>query len=145
MTEYSGQPNLRGERVSPPFGACTVSVMPKRGPYLRDKKTIAPQRRRTFIKEWRLFREMTVEELADKADMSTGNISAIENRRQGYSDDSLARLAEALRTTPGALLTVDPSDPTTGDFWHTWGQASADQRRQLSEIAKTIVISRARK
>lgn len=91
------------------------------------------------MKQWRLFREMTVEGLAEAAGMSTGNISAIENRRQGYSDESLAALAAALKTTPGALLTVNPEDGATGDFWHLWDQATDSQRGQLAEIARTIV------
>lgn len=83
---------------------------------------------------------MTVEDLAAAADMSTGNISALENRRQGFSDEGLSKLANALATTPAALLSINPKDEPTGDFWHMWGQASVDQRRQLSEIARTIVI-----
>lgn len=121
-----------------------TSVMPKRGPYLGTKKDQAPQRRKNlvkqnFVKQWRLFRKMTVEGLAEAADMSQGNLSAIENLRQGYSDESLAALAHALKTTTGALLNVDPSNSATGDFWHMWGQANEDQRTQLAEIAKTII------
>lgn len=82
---------------------------------------------------------MTVEGLAEAAEMSTGNISAIENRKQGYSDESLAALAIALKTTTGALLTVNPEDTTTGDFWHIWSQATEAQRGQLADIARTIV------
>lgn len=139
MTEYSAQPNYRPDGLTGPASMAKISVMPKRGPYLGMAKAKVPQRRRNYVKAWRLFRKMTVEALAEAADMSQGNLSAIENLRQGYSDESLAKLAHALKTTTGALLNVDPNEGTTGDFWALWGQATADQKSQLAEIARTIV------
>lgn len=120
-------------------GGLNISGMPKRGPHRGTKKPTPPQWRRTFIKQWRIYRGKTVETLAEEAGLSVGNVSAIENQRQGYSAESLAALADALRTTPGALLTVNPDEEATGDFWHIWGQASEAQRGQLAEIARTLV------
>lgn len=87
---------------------------------------------------------MTVEQLADAAEMSTGNLSAIENRRQGYSPESLERLAHALKTTPGALLTVNPMDETTGDFWPLWERASPEARETLRIMAGRLIGERKR-
>lgn len=82
---------------------------------------------------------MTVEELAEAAEMSTGNLSALENRRQGHSDAGLNRLAKALKTTPGALLNVNPSSEEAGDFWALWERASPKDRQTLTIMAERLV------
>ena len=82
---------------------------------------------------------MTVEELSEAAGMSTGNLSALENRRQGYSDSGLERLAKALKTTTSALLTVDPSSGATGDFWALWERASPKDRETLTIMAGRLI------
>ena len=115
--ENSAQPNFQGNGLSPVNGSFQTRGMPKRGPHrpaVEKPKPVltAP----IFLKEWRIFRTMTVEELAVAAKMSTGNISAIENRRQGYSHDGLNKLARALKTTTGALLSVNPLEANTKDF-----------------------------
>lgn len=115
--------------------------MPKRGPHQLGQRRPPQEWVRTFIKEWRIYRGLTVEELAEKAGMSVGNLSAIENRRQGYSADSLGRLAVALKTTAGALLTVNP----TGDaanFWQLWERATAADRETLTIMAERLIKKR---
>ena len=82
---------------------------------------------------------MTVEELAAAADMSTGNISAIENGRQGYSAEGLEKLAHALKTTTGALLTVNPLAGGTGEFWALWERANAKDRETLTIMAERLI------
>lgn len=74
--------------------------------------------------------------------MSTGNISAIENRRQGYSTEGLEKLAHALKTTSGALLEINPLDETTGRFWPLWDQASPENRETLRIMAERLIGSR---
>jgi transcriptional regulator with XRE-family HTH domain len=77
-----------------------------------------PQRRRRhFIREWREFRELTQQQLADRIsailridDISKATISRIEDLKQGYTQDSLEAIADALGTHPAALLTRPPSD-----------------------------------
>ena len=88
---------------------------------------------------------MTVEQLAEAAEMSTGNLSALENRRQGYSAEGLDKLAHALHTTPAALLAVDPLSEGTGEFWQFWERASPKDRVTLTIIAGRIVEGTERK
>lgn len=71
--------------------------------------------------------------------MSTGNLSALENRRQGYSAEGLEKLAHALKTTPGALLTVNPLQTGAGEFWDIWDRASAEDRETLQIMAERLV------
>lgn len=98
-----------------------------------------------FIKAWRIFRWVTVEQLAELAGMSTGNLSALENRRRGYSSEGLERIAAALRTTTGALLTVNPLDETTGDFWTLWERSSPASRETLRLMAERLIDSHSKR
>lgn len=139
MSEFSAQPNIRRSNLSPIVASATISDMPKRGPHKPKGTKPTPEYRRHFIKEWRLFRDMTVDELAEAAGMSNGNLSALENRKQGHSDAGLANLARALGTTAGALLNVNPLDPNTGDFWRLWERATKKDRDTLTIMAERLV------
>lgn len=111
--------------------------MPKRGPH-KSKAKVAPlAHRRTFIKDWRIFLGMTVAELADKAGMSTGNLSAIENQKQGYSTKSLAAIADALGVDTGTLLRVNPTEGAP--MWAIWVAATEAQREHIADLARTVV------
>ena len=92
------------------------------------------------IKNWRIYRGMTVEQLAEATGMSTGNISALENGRQGYSEVGLKTLADALCTTPAQLLEVNPLlDQGTQAFWPLWEKASPNDRETLTIMAKRLI------
>lgn len=68
--------------------------------------------------------------------MTVGNVSNLEQGKQGYSDKGLSALADALNCSPGQLLMVDPTKD--GAMWTIWESASQGQRRQIEEISKTI-------
>jgi transcriptional regulator with XRE-family HTH domain len=73
------------------------------------------RRRRHFIKEWREFRDLSQEQLAELISQATGkdttktSISRIENGEQGYTQDSLEAIADALGTHVATLLSRPPS------------------------------------
>lgn len=77
----------------------------RRGP--PERKWARPPR----LKEWRDYRDKTVEGLADEAGVSPGLISQIENRLSNGSPASLQKLATALGCTVGELF--DPPSPGT--------------------------------
>lgn len=95
------------------------------------------QRRRIFVKEWRNYRGLTQEQLAERVGMSKGNISQLEQGVQGYSQEGLEAIAEALQCDPGQLLNVDPSRDDA--IWSIWERAKEGERRMIVEVAKTIV------
>jgi transcriptional regulator with XRE-family HTH domain len=105
-------------------------------------KRVVPQfkeraRRRTFFREWRKFRGLTLEAAADRAGMTAGNLSAMERGAQGYTQSGLEALADAYQCDPGQLLTVDP---TQGDgIWSIWERAKPGDRQKIADIARTIV------
>lgn len=68
------------------------------------------RRRRTFIKEWRVFRKLSQEQLADRMNTTKANISRVENAVQPYTQDLLEAVADALGTHAGTLLTRGPTE-----------------------------------
>jgi transcriptional regulator with XRE-family HTH domain len=102
----------------------------------RFKAPTAP-RRRIFLKQWREYRDLTQEQLAERVGWSVGNVSQLERGLQGYSQEGLEALADALNCDPGQLLTVDP----TGDdaIWSIWERAKPAERTMIVNVAKTIV------
>lgn len=73
------------------------------------RRTTKPQERpRHFIREWRKFRHLTQQKLADRIGSSVSTISQLENGQQGYSQALLEELASALSCEPWDLLNVDP-------------------------------------
>ena len=87
-----------------------------------------------FIKEWRLFRGLTQQKLADRLKTTKANISAVEVRKQNYTQDFLEACADALGTDPGSLIMRDPSDPTA--TWNVWDEAKPTQRKQAMRILR---------
>jgi transcriptional regulator with XRE-family HTH domain len=101
-----------------------------------------PARRLTYIKQWREFRELTQEQLAEMTNMSPGNLSLIERGLQNYTQDTLEAIAHALKCSPSDLLDRDPNDAES--IWTVWERAKPAERDQIVEIAKTITKRRAR-
>jgi transcriptional regulator with XRE-family HTH domain len=91
-----------------------------------------------YLRAWRVFREMTQEELADKVGTNANMIQYLETGERGLSAKWLRRLAPALETTPGMILEHDPAD-LDSDIIDIWAHADIRQRRQISEIAKTLL------
>lgn len=106
--------------------------MPKRIGFQKPHK-----RRRTFIKEWREYRNLTQEALGARIGTSGAMISRIENGETPYTQDTLEGLAHALMTDPASLLMRNPSDQDA--IWSVWESAAEGDRRKIVDIAKTIV------
>jgi len=106
--------------------------MPKRISFKKPKV-----RRVTFIRQWRIFRGYTQEQLGGMLDTSGSMISRIESGETPYTQDVLEALAEALRTDPASLLMRDPTNPEA--MWSIWDQAKEAQRVMIEEVARTIL------
>lgn len=70
--------------------------------------------------------------------VTPGMVSDLINSNRALSAKWLRRIAPLLDTTPGMLLDHDPTE-LDADIIDMWSSASARQRKQLSEIAKTIL------
>lgn len=91
-----------------------------------------------YLKDWRLFRKLTQEQLAEKVGTNANMIGYLESGERGLSAKWLRRLAPALETTPGMLLDHDPHQ-LDSDIIDIWAHASERERRQISDIAKTLL------
>lgn len=91
-----------------------------------------------YLQAWRVFRDMTQAELAEKIGTNQNMIAYLESGERGLSAKWLRRLAPALKTTPGMLLDHDPHN-LDADVIDIWAGADQRQRRQIADIAKTIV------
>ncbi len=97
-----------------------------------------PQRyRRTFIREWRKHRALTLEQLADRLDMVPSHLSMLERGQRGYTQETLEAIASALQADVASLLIRDPTAPDA--IWSVWDQAKPGEKRQIVEIAKTLI------
>lgn len=91
-----------------------------------------------YLRAWREFRGLTQQQLADLVDTNANMIGYLESGERGLSAKWLRRLAPALETTPGMLLDHDPSQ-LDSDIIDIWAHIGNRERRQITEIAKTIV------
>lgn len=95
------------------------------------------KKKRLFLREWRAHRHLTQEKLADRAEVTQGMISQLENGQSDYTGELLERLADALSCDPVDLIIRDPTE--SAGLWSIWEQAKPGQRRQIEEVAKTLL------
>jgi transcriptional regulator with XRE-family HTH domain len=99
------------------------------------------RRRPTFIRQWREYRDLTQERIAELLGASKPTISRIESGKQPYTQDVLEALADILDAEPADLLTKNPqqTETDTESLLSLWTQAKATVRRQLLAIAEALV------
>ena len=93
--------------------------------------------RRTYIREWRKFRRLTLEKLAERLEMTASHISMLERGERPYVQETLEAIANALGTDAASLLMRNPLDPE--GLWSIWDQAKPGQRQMIVDIAKTVI------
>ena len=106
----------------------------------RMSKRPAPGKRsfrRTFVREWRQYRNLTLEQLAGRLDMSASHFSMLERGQRGYTQETLEAIADALQTDAGSLLMRNPQDNDA--IWSIWEHAKQGERQMITDIARTIV------
>lgn len=89
-----------------------------------------------YIKEWRKFRGLTQDQLAERIGVTKSYVSKIESFKRRYDQPFLEAAAEVLQCSPADLIIRDPSDPD--GIWSVWDALTTPQRNQVVEIAKTI-------
>ncbi len=109
------------------------AYMPKRP---ASRPTRIPYRK-TFMRQWRKYRDQSLEELAEKIGITHATLSRIERGKHPYSQAILEKVAAELSTDVPSLLTRDPEDPQ--NIWGIWEQANPSERALIVDIAKTIV------
>ncbi len=97
-----------------------------------------------FLKEWREFRKMTQEELAEALGTSKSVISEKETSTRGLSNKWLERLAPILRVQKGWILEQDPNS-VSADLLEIWGSIAEADRPRVLAILETFRKKTARK
>ncbi len=93
-------------------------------------------RRQHFIAQWRRWRGLSQEALAEKLGTTAASLSRIEAGKVPYGQDFLEACAEALDCGLGDLLEHNPE--SADSLWATWGKLSSGQRRLGATILQAI-------
>lgn len=94
----------------------------------------------TFIREWRKFRNLTQEQLAERIEMSVGTISRVETGQQPYSQPMLEAIAAAVRCAPADLLSRRPDDPQY-ELWTVIQGMKPEDRAQAIKVIKALAAA----
>jgi transcriptional regulator with XRE-family HTH domain len=102
----------------------------------KTKKAVkALGRPRHYLREWRDYRGLTLERLAERIGLTHGTLSKIERGKTAYTQPVLEALAEALQTTPADLIMRDPSKPNP---WAPLEGVPEADRPRLMQIIQTF-------
>ena len=93
--------------------------------------------RRTFIREWRKQRDLTLEQLGSRMNMTPSHLSMLERGQRGYTQVTLESLSDALRVDVATLIMSNPLEPDT--MWSIWSDAKPGQKRQITESAQKLL------
>lgn len=114
---------------------CAPAANDKQGAGRHDL-FMASTQKRTFIREWRKHRALTLERLAARVGVTHGTLSKIERGVLPYSQYQLETIAEALNTDPASLLMRNPLDPE--GIWTVWGRIPASERARAMDVLRAF-------
>lgn len=109
-----------------------------------------PLYRRTYIKEWRNRRGLSLRRLAERLEQTPGgdlmlshaSIGRIEAGKQPYSQSTLEAIADALGVTAAMLLEVNPEkDGDVIDITLRLNKAPPELRKQAIDIIQALLQS----
>ncbi len=98
------------------------------------RHTITPMFRRTYMKEWRDRKGLTLELLEERIGITYSYLSKIERGARPYNQGTLEKIARGLEVTEAAILAQDPADPE--GVW-----AIAERIQQLPPAARRQIIA----
>lgn len=75
-----------------------------------DRAHTANMEERNYLRQWREYRRLKQEELAELVGTTKAVISLLENEKRPLSSKWLRKLAVPLKTTPGRILDIDPNE-----------------------------------
>jgi transcriptional regulator with XRE-family HTH domain len=105
------------------------------------------KRFRARLREWRLKRGLTQEELARKADVPTISVSHFETGHRFPNAESLRRLADALGVSADYLLgrvkeptgeDLEAADPEIAGLFRRFQGMSEEAREQIKQLFETV-------
>jgi transcriptional regulator with XRE-family HTH domain len=89
----------------------------------------------TFLREWREFRDLSQEEVADRLEIDRTTLSKIERRLLPYNQDFLERAALVYGCEPADILNTNPMKPAPPRLvFEALKSATPDQRQQITRF-----------
>jgi transcriptional regulator with XRE-family HTH domain len=92
---------------------------------------------RNYLKQWRQKAGLTLEQLADKVGTNKSVIFLLENEQRPLSAKWLRKLADALGTTPGRILDVNPEE-ANADVLDIWDHIRAKDRATAIRVLRSL-------
>lgn len=102
-------------------------------------------RKPTFLREWREFREMSQDRAIERLELeaefpfSKGQLSRVERGEQPYSQDLLEALATIYRCDTADLLKSDPQAKPSEEIWDFYDKMTSTQKAQATEVVKALL------
>lgn len=101
------------------------------------QKANVAEETRNYLRQWREKRGLTQEQLADKVGTAKAVISLLENEKRPLSSKWLRKFAEALDTTPGRILDIDP-DEVSADILDIWDHIPTADRTRAIRVLRSL-------
>lgn len=89
--------------------------------------------RRTFFKEWREFRGLTQEQLAERMGTTKSAVSKVERGENRYNQSNLEAWSDALDCEPSDLISRSPKDD---DLSILYKRAAPDIQELIQRVLK---------
>jgi transcriptional regulator with XRE-family HTH domain len=113
--------------------------LPREFGEMARKQSTSPTDRRpipvTYVRAWRTFRGLTIERLAERAELSVATISDIEKGKVDFRGRTLLAIAIALETDPGSLLSRAPNDE---ELWSVFNRLGADDKPRAVALIRAL-------
>ncbi|WP_156494591.1 helix-turn-helix domain-containing protein [Brevundimonas sp. GW460-12-10-14-LB2] len=90
-----------------------------------------------YLRAWRKFRHMTLDEVAAAIDSTKAVVQQLEVGRMSLSHKWLVKIAPVLGTTPGMLLDHDPNDLPTSVL-ETWAAIPAEDQPTALRVLESF-------
>ncbi len=99
-----------------------------------------PAFRRTYIREYRRLKGLTLEELAAGIDRTVGFISDLETGKKRYNQTVIEEIAAFLEVPVGSLTDVDPTQSARAEnVTGLWRAIPEADRPRVEEIMRTFI------
>lgn len=90
-----------------------------------------------FLRQWRIFRGLTQQQLADEVNTSKTMISELERFHLQLSPKWLRKIAPVLRTQQGHILDHDP-DELDSDIIDIWARIDDRDKAQALRVLRSF-------
>lgn len=97
-------------------------------------------RRPIYLREWRLYRHLTQEQLAERMGINATTLGRVENGKSPYNQDFIEVAAESLGCEPVDLIMRNPqAKDSPWSIFDSLQKASPTTREQIKAVVETLL------